>query len=196
MNNVFRISLFFFLTALLVSSSFARQNERYHRSFLQPCYHGQRLNYCMQNNRQCGLFVATRYCQMMGYDHADQEIIAYNVGLTHYLSTANHCTGWRCNGFKAIRCVRKMSHHPPKPYHFRTKRFAFPRFGDYRVNWCYDGKKQCGRRVAQSFCRRMGYMKVTTFTIQKHIAATKALGNQKLCFGQQCNAFAEIICYR
>ncbi|WED41807.1 hypothetical protein [Legionella cardiaca] len=185
------------LIGLLFSNmSMAARSDDYYRNFWMPKYHGERLNYCMFDGRECGLAVATRYCRLMGYERADQQIIDNNVGLTHFLFCKAKCKGWRCNGFKTIRCVSNMAHKPPRAYHYRLRRFVYPRFNNYRVDWCYDGRQGCGRRAAFSFCRRLGYIDVRRFAIQKHIAATEAIGNQKLCFGMLCNAFSYIDCYR
>lgn len=191
-----RIGIFISMVVLFCSVGVAKQNETFHRNFWQPSYHGERLNYCLLDGKACGLAVATRYCQIMGYAKADQQIIANNVGLTNYLDFSGKCTGWRCNGFKTIRCSAKISHVPPREYHYRLRRFAYPRYNHYRVAWCYDGVRHCGKRVANSFCRRMGYMSARRFNIEKQVAATQAIGNQKLCFSKECNAFSEISCYR
>lgn len=191
-KRFFLILNLIFFTATL----FAAPSEVFHRSFWQPIFHGERLNYCTMDGK-CGLAVATRYCQMMGYQRADQQIIANNVGLSNYLGFPPvRCVGWRCNGFKTIRCLSVISSKPAKSYHYRMKRFVYPRYNNYRVDWCYDGVHGCGRKAAYSFCRRLGYMTVRTFKQEQHIAATQAIGNQKLCFGIQCNAFSEINCYR
>lgn len=174
----------------------AKPNETYHRSFWQPEYHGQLLNYCTIKGSQCGMPVATQFCKMMGYKKASQATIANNVGLTHFIDASARCVGFQCNGFKTIECTGIISDNPPKPWHYRFKRFVFPRYNHYRVDWCYDGKNGCGQRAAFSFCRRMGYMDVKQYTIQKQVVATQAIGNQKLCFGANCNAFAKINCYR
>ncbi|WP_242604460.1 hypothetical protein [Legionella gresilensis] len=197
-RNVYYKSLLCILLLLLMQSVYAVQRSQlFYRNFWQPYYHGQRLDYCMVGGVNCGLPVANRYCQMMGYARADQQRIAHNVGLTNYISCPKRCKGWRCNGFKTIRCVGYQLHKPPKAYHYRYRRFVYPRYNEYRVAWCYDGVRGCGRRAAYSFCRRMGYLKVSSFSIQKHVAATKAIGNQKLCFGKECcHAFTQITCFR
>lgn len=184
------------------SSSFAEvASPIVYRNFWQPYYHGVRLNYCTLDG-VCGRKVANYYCQMMGYHHADHDIIANNVGLTRYLSAPGKCPvratckGWQCDGFKTIRCASKLQHRPPKYYHYSKRRFVFPRYNDYRVAYCYDGVSGCGRRAAYSFCRRLGYKQVVSFKMEKGIAATQAIGNQKLCFGPLCQAFSEIDCSR
>lgn len=197
MSNFFRSYFLLILSTLCLSQTiFSASSPVFHRSFLQPMYHGQRLNYCMLDGK-CGLPVASRYCQIMGYQRADHQIIANNVGLSNYLGLRPvRCVGWQCNGFKTIRCRGLITHKPPKTYHYRLRRYVFPRFNNYRVDWCYDGKNGCGRKAAYSFCRRLGYMSVKSYKIEKNITATQAIGNQKLCFGKECKAFGEINCYR
>ncbi|WP_035918161.1 hypothetical protein [Legionella fairfieldensis] len=168
----------------------------FYRNFWLPVYHGLRLDYCTLDGKNCGISVASGYCQMMGYERADYQLIDYNVGLTHFLSTKSRCKGWRCNGFKTIRCLAKLRHDPPESYHYRLRRFVYPRYQRYRIAWCYDGQHDCGQRAAFSFCRRMGYLRTNSYQIQKNVAATKAIGNQRLCFGKGCNAFSYITCYR
>lgn len=188
-----RIVVIFVLT---LNSGYASQANNFYRNFWLPTYHGARLNHCGLAQKSCGLTVATRYCRMMGYQRADQQLIDYNVGLTNLIDSNQTCRGWRCNGFKTIRCVANLSHKPPESYHYRQRKFVYPRFGNCRVAWCYDGKRGCGRRAAFSFCRRMGYLKTQRFIIDKSVPATKAIANQKLCFGQKCNAFKLITCSR
>lgn len=198
-----RLVVLFLFTLPVLSGTYAASAKiAVYRNFWQPYYHGVRLNHCLPDAKTCGLPVATYYCQLMGYAKADQQIIANNVGLTRFLQAPDkspmhlECRGWRCNGFKTIRCVGEKRHQPPKTYHYRKRRFVFPRYNHYRVAYCYDGDKGCGRRVATSFCRRMGYMQSLSFHFQNAIAATQAIGNQKLCFGGECRAFAYIDCFR
>lgn len=182
---------------LLVGTLHADKGYLYSRDFWKPMFHGQALNYCALKSDACGRAIATRYCQEMGYTKAQKQIIAYHVGLTHFIDD-NHarCKGWQCNGFKTIRCVSTLSHKPPKDYHYRSRHYVLPRFNHYRLDWCKTGEKQCGRPAAQSFCRQMGYSSTQGFAIQKHLGATQAIGNQKLCFGMQCNGFAYVNCFR
>jgi hypothetical protein len=166
------------------------------RTFWHPTYLGERLDYCSSDGKACGNEVATRYCHMLGYDYSSQHVIAHNVGLTNFLDRRLQCKGWRCNGFMAISCAIGLSHNPPKPYHYREKRFANPRYNDYRIDWCYDRNKGCGRSAANSYCNRLGFMRAKHFEEEIHVSATKTIGSQELCFGKQCNAFKMIVCYR
>lgn len=182
-----------------VSICTAKPNAREeiaHRDFWHPTYHIQRLNYCLLDGTTCGFKVANEYCRLMGYCGTDQAEIDYNVGLTHYLHSNATCKGWRCHGFKVIRCVNKIIHKPAAPYYYRSKRFDVPRFNHYRVDWCLEKNKGCGSKAAVSFCRRLGYMQAGGFKQQDHLPATKTLGSQELCFGGACIGFREITCYR
>lgn len=202
-NGLFLMSNFRYLMVfILLLCSFSahtnikeRQNKVF-RTFWHPAYLGERLDFCTMDGKECGKAVAVRYCQMLGFDDSSQNKIAHNIGLTHFLSTGKACKGWRCNGFITIECVTRLSHIPPKPYHYREKRFVVPRFKGYRVDWCYDQKQGCGRHAANSFCNRMGFIQAKFFVKERQVHATKTIGSQELCFGNQCNAFKVIVCYR
>ncbi|WP_133135695.1 hypothetical protein [Legionella rowbothamii] len=196
MSNFRYIILSFFLFCSFLSDAGAEAQNKAFRSFWHPTYQGERLDYCTIDGKECGKAVANRYCKIMGYESANESVIAYNIGLTHFISSKAQCKGWRCNGFMTIGCVSHLSHTPPKSYHYREKRYVVPRFDHYRVDWCYDKKKGCGSRAAHSFCRRMGYMRAKHFAKETHVAATKTIGSRELCFGNQCEAFKIIVCYR
>lgn len=175
----------------------ASVSEVYAHDFWAPNYHGKRLDFCLSTKVQCGQAVANSYCQMLGYDAAERFTIDYNLGMTSYLDSKKCCKGWECKGFKLIRCTAKTLHQPKRSYYYRSKRFVKPRFNHYRVDWCYQNGQGCGERAAYSFCRRMGYSKMTTFIKEERLAATRALGNQRLCIGKEkCTGFVSITCYR
>ncbi len=197
--SFFRHTLFFFLVLFLgLGQSFAKQQqgEYFYRNFWSPKYHIQRLDYCSVDGNHCGLSVANRYCKMMGYEKASEALIDYNVGLTNYLLSRKQCQGWTCNGFMLITCVGHFAPKTEQQSYYRSQRFVFPRFDRYRVDWCYQNGRDCGQRAAHSFCRRMGYMTVQHYHKDEHVAATKALGNHRLCFGESCSGFSSITCYR
>ncbi len=172
------------------------QSENYYRTFWEPQYRGKLLDYCLSDNKTCGREVADGYCQAMGYDKSTKHIKAYDVGMTHYFAACIGCKAWNCKAFKQITCVARHLHQPIRPYYFRARQFNYPRMNHYRIDWCYKSGKECGKRAALSFCRRMGYSKASDYQKDTHIGATRTLGNQRLCFGEQCNGFKSITCYR
>lgn len=189
-------NLLFVFGLMFVLPLNASRLDNYYRNFWSPMLHSGRLSYCSLDGRWCGLAVANQYCKMMGYERAEHEIIDFNVGLTHYLSSEARCKGVRCDGFMLITCVGRFSDKPVKAYYYRSMRFAVPRFENNRIDWCYKGGKGCGQRAAYSFCRRMGYMNAQSFEKQASVLVTKALGDHKLCFGPQCSGFSSITCFR
>ena len=170
-------------------------NSAFSHDFWLPYYHKQRLSYCLQDHQTCGLAVANLYCQKLGYARAEKATIDHNIGMASYLNQKQGCLGWHCSGFKLIRCIAHARHEPKRNYYYRYKKFVLPRLNHYRVAWCYQNGKECGRRAAKAFCRHMGYEKTTQFQAEAHLGATKAIGNQELCFND-CKGFANIVCYR
>lgn len=190
------VTFILMLCALIGQVDASKMNNKAFRTIWHPTFSGERLDYCSYDGAECGKQLANHYCQMLGYHYSSQSAIAYNVGLTRFLGTREQCKGWRCNGFTMISCETDLSHKPPKPYHYREKRFADPRYNDYRIDWCYDKDKGCGARAANSFCSRMGYLRAKQFTKETQVGATRAIGSEELCFGNRCNAFKMIVCYR
>lgn len=197
MRYTHKIILALAVPSFLFSAHAAKMNQTFSRDFWSPKYHGQSLNYCTLDNKSCGMPVAKQYCSMMGYQDASYTMIANNVGLTNFISSKARCKNWRCDGFKLIRCTSKISHKPAADYYYRYQRFALPRINNYRMAWCSKDQNQgCGKQAAYSFCRQMGYMKTTHFNKQSHVPATQTIGDQKLCFGNSCQGFKEITCFR
>lgn len=183
-------------SAMNTQASEANKANQAFRSFWHPTFLGYRLDYCTVDGKECGKQVAHRYCKMLGYEYSSQSSISYNVGLTHFIASRAQCQGWRCNGFMVIDCARNLTHKPPRAYHYTEKKFVYPRFNEYRVDWCYKQHKDCGSRAANSFCSRMGYMNTKGFIKESGVGATRTVGSQELCFGNQCNGFKSIVCSR
>ena len=186
-----------FLLCTCIGQSQAKEGmQTIYRNVWYPSYRHQPLHYCSSNGKTCGMPIAEHYCKILGYQGADQEIIDHHAGLTNVIASNVQCKGWECDGFKKIRCYTNLAHTPTPLYYDRCRQFALPRYAHYRVDWCYQNGQGCGERAAHSFCRRMGYLRTKGFEKETHVAATKALGNQKLCFGKSCEGFRYINCYR
>jgi len=191
-----KIIVIFSILAFFNQSYSSSLNQTFNRNFWSPTYHGQRLNYCAIDGKSCGMSVANEFCKLLGYKSASKAIIEHNVGLTNYVLSRAQCQGWTCDGFKLITCTGEFNRKPAKNFYYREHRFAFPRFENYRIDWCFEDGHGCGKKAANSFCKRMGYMKAKHFEFDLKIQATKALGNHKLCFGKNCRGFSTITCYR
>ena len=196
MNHILKIMVALTMAVLSIAAADAASDSPvYWHDFWLPQYHHERLSYCLADKQTCGKAVADRYCQLLGYEQSQRSTIAHNVGRVSYLDHKNCCVGWRCAGFKLIRCESAVRHQPIRNYYYRYKKFVVPRFHHFRIDWCYQNGKHCGERAAFAFCKQMGYEKTSSYRLQSHLAATQALGNQKLCFGD-CKGFSSIVCYR
>jgi hypothetical protein len=171
-------------------------NHTRYRNYWTPMYHGLPVAYCLNDGTTCGMQVATRYCQWMGYQRADHIRAAYNLGHTRFFGSRLPCKHWQCSGFKTIRCVGRIHHHPPPSYVFRKKRFPVPRYMGQRIDWCAGNGRGCGYKAAYSFCRRIGYTKTIGFARANHVGTTAAIDNQRVCAGLECVGFQYIDCYR
>lgn len=191
-----RIALFLsFFISILAAKVYAGNMESY-RNFWVPQYLGERLAWCTLDGKECGMPVAAKYCQLMGYAGAVKVMKANNVGLTNYINTHARCKGWTCDSFMTIVCSKSLQKTHPQAYHYREQAFVYPRYAGFRVDWCLKKGVQCGRQAAWSFCRRIGFLDVKQYKMQKHIGATKTIGSEELCFGQECRGFSKIICHR
>lgn len=202
------LDIFAYLQILLVLFSvevFAAQQGSltYYRDFWSPRYHGELLNYCLVTQNACGIEVADKYCVIMGYQKATKSLIANNVGLTKYLDGCNFCgkskricKGWNCNGFKLIRCANNVEHFPVQAYAYRERTYVLPRVEKYRIDWCYENGKGCGKKVANSFCRRLGFARAINYKQDIAVYASREIGDGRLCFGDSCKGFSSVTCYR
>ncbi len=184
------------LLAIMITGVAAANKQYYSQLFLHPKFNGKPLSYCLLGDSKCGDVVAQKYCHLMGYKRSDKYTKAYNVGLANYIDASWQCKGWRCNSFGLIRCISELSHPPAEPYHYRYKRFAYPRYKTYRLAWCKKSHKGCGYGAAYAFCRYLGYMNVKHYEKESTVAATKAIGDNSICFGNNCNGFKAIHCKR
>lgn len=191
-----RLTLFCLILCAIPLTLYAGASEQSSRDFWHPKYHGKPLAYCTLDQSKCGKPIADRYCQMLGYERAKTELIQYNRGLTNYLLTRASCKGWTCDSFKLISCIKSLKQQPPKSYHYQKKRFAYPRVNQYRVDWCNDKNKNCGRVPALAFCRYQGYMRAINYQRDQQVHASQHFGSGELCFGKSCQGFSYIDCKR
>ena len=181
------------LCVVSIAGQAHKADDIYYRTFWNPVVQGKRLDYCASSAKVCGLPIAASFCKIMGYDAVSQAEIDYNVGFTKHFDNAALCKGWNCHGWKLIRC---KSHFKKKTDNTLTKVFYYPRMHWARVDYCYMKGSGCGQRAAYAFCRSMSYEHVLSFKKQSHVLSTCTLGEQRRCFGNECDSFYQITCTR
>ena len=82
-----------------------------------------------------------------------------------------------------------------QPARAQDKTFQQPRIDDVRLDWCWSWKvKDCGKRVAESFCARRHYSEAKDFRQEKAGGHTRFIGSTESCDDAGCVGFAYITC--
>ncbi len=73
---------------------------------LNPRISGVRVDWCLNDNKKCGLPVADRYCQKHGFKYSISHRLKANVRQTANIITGKACGGKGCKSFSYIDCHR------------------------------------------------------------------------------------------
>ena len=77
------------------------------KTFYNPRWKGNRLDWCVNWSQGCGKAAANKYCAARGFKRAYSFQIAHNIGLsspTRLIGTGAVCDQGFCDGFKKITC--------------------------------------------------------------------------------------------
>lgn len=77
------------------------------------------------------------------------------------------------------------------------KTFPKPKHGANRLDWCLNWGTDCGKPVANAFCKAKGYEKAKAFGIAKDIGAatpTRLISTGAVCDEPHCDGFTYITC--
>jgi hypothetical protein len=78
----------------------------------------------------------------------------------------------------------------------QDKTFKKPRIDDVRLDWCWSWKvKDCGKRVADTFCGRRHYTGAKDFRAEKAGGHTRFIGSAESCNDPGCLGFSHITCF-
>ncbi len=77
-----------------------------------------------------------------------------------------------------------------------TQRFAHPKQGRHRLDWCLYWGRECGAPAAAAWCRGKGFADAQSFTLAQGVGPTFVLGDRKVCTDPACDGFTEIVCAR
>ncbi len=77
-----------------------------------------------------------------------------------------------------------------------TQRFAHPKQGRHRLDWCLYWGRECGAPAAAAWCRGKGFADAQSFTLAQGVGPTFVLGDRKVCTDPACDGFTEIVCVR
>jgi hypothetical protein len=87
---------------------------------------------------------------------------------------------------------------PNMPMKFANPEILHPTSGKrYRIDWCLNWNKNCGRPTANAFCRRYGFRRSENFEQDVgigHLTPTLIMRDNKICNQKDCDGFTFIYC--
>jgi hypothetical protein len=185
------------MVALLSLSFSCFGGANFYRTIWHPSYHNMRLNWCDQQQKNCGMQVAKQYCRQLGYPEVIKIKKATDIGLSRYIDSNVECNTPYCDGFSFIKCgANQLADGDYYTTQVRKKVFYYPRLKEVRIDWCFEKGKRCGKRAAYAFCRAMGYSNAKGFKQDSQVSQTRTIGGNDLCVGRKCKSFSEIQCVR
>ncbi len=160
---------------------------------LHPMLKGRAADHCFMKGKHCGRPAADYYCQMKGFDQAGDWTMATRSMPTTHIGDGKACTGSDCKAFATVTCLGGMTERDGPMF-----RKPMTRHGgkEYRLDWCLSYGKQCGKPVAEAFCRMRGYAGTTGFATERYVSPTHVLDEKerKICTGRICDGFKYIAC--
>jgi hypothetical protein len=155
-----------------------------------------RLDWCLNFAKDCGKPVADLFCKQSMHMGAKDFSPAPNVGRTKLITSVYDldrnvvCNGPTCTGFKYITCYGMLSN---------GESFPNPIWKGRQLDYCTTFAKDCGKPVADTFCRNNGYSHSIYWRKSPALATkpTRLIGTDELCDprrGNICNNFGIITC--
>lgn len=180
-------ALLFSSLVLLAWSSAASADRVYHN----PRIAGFKLDWCLTWGRNCGRPAADAYCRRRGHPFSTGFAKRNNVPPTRIITTGQICNGGFCDSFRYIRC--KSGSRPA------TRVFVKPRWQGAVLDWCLTWGRNCGRPVADRYCRIRGFTRSAGYgqwTNIGHIHPTRIITTGQICNQRFCDGFSFIRCVR
>jgi len=163
------------------------------RTFDNPTYKGNRLDWCLNWAKGCGKAAADAYCKYRGYQKARRFSQASDIGKRHptrLIGTGAVCDQRFCDGFRRIICFK------PTP---TIKTFRRPKWRGNRLDWCLHWARDCGKPAANAYCRKRGFDAAVGFRKASNIGdrhPTRLITSGAVCDGPGCDGFRFIRCQK
>ena len=159
------------------------------RTFNNPTYKGNALDWCLNWGEGCGKQAANAYCKSRGFERATQFSQAPNIGArrpTRLIGTGAVCDQDFCDGFRRITCFKRT-----------TQTFTRPKWQGDRLDWCLNWGRNCGKPAADAYCRERGFDTAVDFQKDSNIGdsePTRLITTGAVCDGGHCDGFRYIKC--
>lgn len=159
------------------------------RTFDNPKYNGDRLDWCLNWGKGCGREAANAYCKSKGFEKATSFSQASNIGArrsTRLIGTGAVCDQDFCDGFRRITCFKET-----------TVTYRRPKWDGNRLDWCLNWGRGCGKPVANAYCRKRGHERTIGFEKASNIGnrhPTRLITTGAVCDSDHCDGFRYISC--
>ena len=158
-------------------------------TYVHPKTGGIALDWCKTFANGCGKPAADYFCKVKGHRWAISFAKENDIGYTKILKTGQICNAAFCDGFKFIKCRKKVIKVP----HF--KRFKWPKVGGVALDWCYTYGSGCGYKAANEYCKSRGYWKgVRSYAKENNVGYTRIIRTGQICNNATCDTFKYIDC--
>ena len=202
--------------ALLALCFTIRHAEAETKSFENPQFGGNRLDWCVNWGTGCGEAAATTWCKSIGYDVAIESKPAVDIGAstpTKLIATGEVCDQSYCDGFTSITCATAAlpAVPPPAPVpttpvstpqsepqpapESATETFKNPMHEGVRLNWCFSGESGCGKKAAEAWCAQQGFSTAKDFKYVSGVKPTIQIGTGKTT-KNAAKGFSRVTCVK
>lgn len=201
------------VVALCFSSRLAEAETK---TFDNPSFGGERLDWCVNWGEGCGGPAATAWCKTVGFDEAINSKQAPDIGAstpTRLIATREICDQSYCDGFTSITCATvaaPLPAPPPAPIEATEtpsapaappveesadETFRNPMLNGIRLNWCFDGDSGCGKKAAEAWCAQQEFSTAKDFKYVSGIKPTIQIGTGTTA-KKAAKAFSRVTCVR
>ena len=157
------------------------------KTFNQPRWFDDRLDWCLTWATNCGKPAADNFCKRRRFSGASNFAADPGVGHTRVSSTNQVCKGSFCTGFKFITCTGAIPHNQV---------FANPVWKGHRLDVCLTWATNCGKPAADAFCRNKGFAESIHSVADPEAgrSKTRLIGTDQICDKNFCVGFQMITC--
>lgn len=160
------------------------------KTFNEPRYFDDRLDWCLTWGTNCGKPAAIAFCNRKRFDDVvvfRAEVVG-KLAQTRLIGSNQICSGQDfCTAFAYITCTMPIK---------RERVFANPAWNGKRLDVCLQWGSNCGKPTADSFCKSKGFSEsiYSTEDTEPGYASTRLIGTNQVCDKPFCRGFQQIIC--
>ena len=171
------------------------------KTYRKPRWMDQRLDWCFVWGKDCGQPAADHFCRRRRFSGAKDFRAEPNVGTyepTRLAGSNQVCNQPFCTGFEYITCFGPL----PTDQVFAPPVWSKSGVTDcdnekcYRLDWCLNWEKDCGKPAADAFCRANGFPESLFYLADPGVGTqpTMLIGTGQICNAPFCTAFQMITC--